>query len=259
MKKTIMLFAIFLISTYIFGIQLKIYTEDSPPLNFVNNDGKVDGFSTEIVKAIQKKIGDTSTIEVLPWNRAYYLATQTGEENVLLYSTTFSEDRRDLFHWVGPIFDNSWTFYALRDRDITINSLEDAKKVNKVGTYTSDIREEFLKKEGFTNIASFRNTKNNILALQTGRTDLWLTSSVGFQHIAKNENIDPKLFKSVYKIKTVGLFIAFSKTTDKEIVDQWQEAYNVLKEEGVIGEICQKWGIEIPEYKIPDLQTKSEN
>lgn len=259
MKKYLLLFTFFLMSICIFGIQLKIYTEDSPPLNFINENGEIDGFSTEIVKAIQKKLGDTYTIEVLPWNRAYLLATQKGEGNIILYSTTFSEERRDLFHWVGPIFDNSWTFYALRDKNIEINSLEDAKKVNKVGTYTSDVREEFLKKEGFTNIASFRNTKNNIFALKSGRTDLWLSSTLGFQHIAKEENIDPKLFKAVYKIKTVGLFITFSKSTSKEIVDQWQNAYDSLKQEGIIEEICKKWGIDVPEYKIPSLETKSEN
>jgi ABC-type amino acid transport substrate-binding protein len=42
-------------------------------------------------------------------------------------------------------------------------------------------------------------------------------------------------------------------------VDQWQNAYDSLKQEGIIEEICKKWGIDVPEYKIPSLETKSEN
>lgn len=254
MKKYVLLCILFLISATTFGTELKIYTEESPPLNFINKNGEVDGFSTDIVKEIQRRIGNTSKIEAVPWARAYHLATKEKVPNIMLYSTTFSEERRNLFYWVGPLFDNSWTFYSLSTNDIKINSLEDAKKVNKIGTYTSDVREQFLKKNGFENIASFRNTQNNILALKTGRTDLWITSTIGFKHIAEKEEIDQNIFKPVYKVKTVGLFIAFSKNTDKKIVEEWQNTYNIIKEDGTLMKICKKWNIDFPEYKIPKIK-----
>lgn len=250
MLRHLLLFIFFSFS--LLSQELKIYTEESPPINFLNTNGEIDGYSTEIVREIQKRIGDTSTIELLPWNRAYNLAIKKNNPNVALYSTSFSEERRNLFHWVGPLFDNTWTFYALASKEILINSFEDAKKVNKIGTYASDIREQFLYEQGFQNIASFRNSETNIHALLSGRIDLWLTSNIGFNSIAKKEKVDPMLFKEIYTVKNNGLYIVFSLDTSKVIVDKWSKAYEEMRNDGTLKKIGEKWGIPFPNFKIPE-------
>ncbi|WP_339938309.1 hypothetical protein [Undibacterium luofuense] len=52
------------------GNELTIYTEDWPPVTFKNGD-KPDGMAVEVVQELQRRIGNTSAIQVVPWNRAY--------------------------------------------------------------------------------------------------------------------------------------------------------------------------------------------
>ncbi len=54
------------------------------------------GPSVDIVREIQRRIGSTEEIKVLPWVRAYKLALE--EENVVLFSTTYSKIRLNKFN-----------------------------------------------------------------------------------------------------------------------------------------------------------------
>lgn len=249
MFKYLLILIIF--TTSILSQELKIYTEESPPMNFLNKQGEIDGYSTEVVREIQRRTGDISLIEMLPWNRAYNLAIKKNNPNVILYSTAFSEERRELFHWLGPLYDNTWSFYALASRNIVINSLEDAKKVGKIGTYTSDIREQFLYEQGFENLASFRNQNANILALINNRIDLWISSNLTFNTIVKKENVNTELFEEVYTIKTAGVYIVFSISTAMDIVRRWTDAFEEMKSDGTLNKIREKWNIPLAKFKIP--------
>ena len=64
--------------------KIRILTEDYPPFNYVDTNGKIIGQSTEVVKSIMGKLGQDITIEVMPWAQAYQL-TQT-DPGTALYS-----------------------------------------------------------------------------------------------------------------------------------------------------------------------------
>ena len=251
MKIPIVFTLLLLLSSFVFAENFIIYTEESPPLNFINEHGEVDGFSTDIVKAIQELIGDNSAIQVVPWARGYQAVLTPGRPNVALYSTTFSEERRDLFHWVGPIAENTWELFSLKNSGIVINSLEDARKVNAIGTYIADVREQYLKSRGFTNLDSVSSVELNMLKLKAGRIDLWISSELGLVSIAEEMKIDPKIFEPVYTVKEVGLFIVFNLSTSVSTVEKWQNAYQELKDNGTLQKIADKWNLSVPQYSIP--------
>jgi polar amino acid transport system substrate-binding protein len=48
---------------------LALYCEDDRPLQFVGSDGKLTGFTIEIVQEIQKRLGNNDPIQVVPWAR----------------------------------------------------------------------------------------------------------------------------------------------------------------------------------------------
>lgn len=129
--------------------------------------------------------------------------------------------------------------------------MEDAKKVGKIGTYTSDIREQFLYEQGFENLASFRNQNANILALINNRIDLWISSNLAFNTIAKKENVNTELFEEVYTIKTTGVYIVFSISTAMDIVRRWTDAFEEMKSDGTLNKIREKWNIPLAKFKIP--------
>ena len=98
-------------------------------------DGKVTGFATEVVQEILKRLNQPDNIKMMAWDDAYNLAL--AEKNVVLFSTTRTEQRESLFHWVGPIGSYRDILYARSGSGIVINNLEDAKKVGNCLLYTS--------------------------------------------------------------------------------------------------------------------------
>ncbi len=229
--------------------ELTIYTENAPPINYIDKDGKVTGSAAEIVQEIQRRIHSSDVISVLPWKRAYREATE--KSNVALFSTTFTEQRRNLFKWVGPVAQISWVLYARADSDVVINGLEDAKKVDSIGTYLADVREQFLKSEGFTNIQSTTDTSQNLRKLLKGRITLWFSSNLGARELTKEEGISFDQIKPVYTVKSTGLYIVFNKETPDATVGKWQQAYEEIKNDGTLKRISEKWNHPYPDYVIP--------
>ncbi|NIQ88108.1 MAG: transporter substrate-binding domain-containing protein, partial [Deltaproteobacteria bacterium] len=108
--------------------ELIILTENLPPLNYVE-DGVLVGPSVDTVKEIQRRVGSQEEIKVYPWARAYQMALE--EENVVLFGMTHTEVRHDQFKWIGPLATKRDILVAKKGSGITINSLEDAKKVKR--------------------------------------------------------------------------------------------------------------------------------
>ncbi len=105
MKRLCLLLLMLLLSASLAcAAELRIITEIAPPLNYTEDGtetGKLTGQAAEIVKEVQKRIGDATPIEVMPWARGYSLVQ--SEPNVMLFSTTRTEAREGLLQWVGPV------------------------------------------------------------------------------------------------------------------------------------------------------------
>ncbi|MFC1850968.1 substrate-binding periplasmic protein [candidate division CSSED10-310 bacterium] len=228
--------------------ELKIYTEDSIPLNYINEKGVLTGSVVEIVQEIQSRIDSRDPILVMPWKRAYQETIR--EPNVVLFSMTFTEQRRDLFNWVGPVAQISWVFYARADSKIVLKSLDEAKNVKRIGTYLGDVREQFLKAKGFTNLENTNSSVQNLHKLLLGRITLWASSDLGARELIKEEGIDVKSVKPAFSFKSFGLYIAFSKKTSNTIIEKWQKAYTEIKSDGTLANICWKWGHTLPTHTI---------
>lgn len=221
--------------------KLTILTENLPPLNYVENDTLV-GSSVEIVREIQQRTGSNEPIEVYPWARAYKMALE--EENVILFGMTYTQDRSTLFKWVGPLATKRDILLARKDARLSITSLEDAKKVERIGTLRDDVRGKLLKKKGFTNLEPVSDEQKNAQKLALGRIDLWAYKKPGFRTVCTLAEVDPDQFVEVAHLKKSELKIAFSKKTSDTIVARWQSAFDDMVKDGTIQKIKDKWNIE---------------
>ena len=221
--------------------ELTILTENLPPLNYVQGDILV-GPSVDIVREIQRRVGSTVPIRVYPWARAYKMALE--EKNVVLFSTTYTEDRKDRFKWIGPLATKRDILVARKDAGITIKTLADAKQVSRIGTLRDDTRERFLLMHGFTNLESVSDEQKNAQKLMLGRIDLWAYKKPGFRTVCKLAEVDPDLFVEVAHLKESELKIAFSKKTSDAIVARWQKAFDDMMADGTVQQIKDKWNID---------------
>jgi len=243
MKKFFLLMA----SVFIFSVQpllsaeLTILTENMPPLNYLK-DGVLVGPSVEIVKEIQKRVGSHEQIKVFPWARAYKMALE--KENVVLFGMTHTKDREDKFKWIGPLATKRDILVAKKDSGIVINSLEDAKKVKRIGTLRDDTRERLLKSHGFTNLESVSDEQKNAKKLAAGRIDLWTYKKPGLKTVCELAGVDYNEFEEVFHLRKIDLSIAFSKKTSDSIVEKWRNAFNEMLNDGTIQRIRNKWNVE---------------
>jgi len=220
-------------------VKLKIYTEDSPPGNYLKK-GEIEGLAVDMVREILVRLKLPDNIEVVPWARGYTLAL--NQPNVALFSTTRLPQREKRFKWVGPLYTQTWGFYGKKGSGLKINSLEDAKKVDRIGTYHKDAKEQFLKRNGFVNLVSTNKNISNIKRLIEGNLDLWVSSDFNMPYLAKQAGVDPDQLELIYAFRSVDNYIAFSLQTPDDLIKTWQQTLDNIKSDGTYTTFCRKYG-----------------
>jgi len=221
-------------------VELQIITEEFAPFNFQSKDGQITGQSTEIVQEILSRLNLKIDIRLMPWNDGYELALY--EQDVVLYSTFRTAEREELFQWVGPIGSDEYVFYALKNFNLSIYSLEEAKKVQAIGVVQDDARHQFLEKNKVTNLKLYPNDAECYRALENGDVNLVVGSKATMAQMARQAGVDPSELKPVYSLRKTPLYIAFNKNTSKDIVKQWQDTLDEMKRDGTFDEINVRWG-----------------
>jgi len=163
------------------------------------------------------------------------------DPNVALFSTTRLPQREKKFKWVGPLYKQTWGFYAKKGSEIRIHSLDDAKQIPRIGTYHKDAKEQFLQKKGFSNLVSTNKNISNIRHLVEGNIDLWVSSDFNMPYLAKQAGISPDQLEFVYAFREVNNYIAFSLQTANDIVEKWQNTLDNIIKDGTYEKLSNKY------------------
>ncbi len=217
---------------------LTFLTIDLPPFGTLK-DGKPVGFAVEILHEIIQRLGRMDTIEFGDWNVVYKRGLT--EPNTVLFPPSRTPAREELFKWVGPLIPEKVALFARKDSGLVINSLEDAKKVDRIATVKGYASEKLLRQKGFTNLVSQRSAIQCPDALKFGRVDLWISSNITMKQTALAANVDPNLFEPLFVVKEIPSYLAFSKSIPDEIVNQWQASLDDMKRDGSWERIVSNW------------------
>jgi polar amino acid transport system substrate-binding protein len=191
-----------------------------------------------IVREILRRLKMPDNIQTVPWARGYTLALT--QPNVALFSTTRLPQREKLFKWVGPLYSQTWGFYARKDSSIKISSMDQARAVARIGTYYKDAKEQYLLANGFRNLVSTNNNLGNIRHLMDGSIDLWVSSDFNMPYLAQQAGINADRLKLVFPFKRVQNYIAFSNQSSDSLVTLWQQTLDELKHDGTYDRLCIK-------------------
>lgn len=244
MKKLCLPVVLILITISAFAQEVKIVTENYPPYNYEEN-GKVKGVSTEIVRSVLKEMGLNIKITVYPWARTYRLALE--EPNTLIYSIARTPEREHKFKWVGVIAPADQVLLSLKERtDIKLNNLDDTRKY-KIGTVRDDVIEHHLLSNGFKvgkNIDRCNNYNSNIKKLLRKRIDLCAIGKlVGYNILRKIGHEPGDTVKQVYRFDVLseGVNMAFQKDTPDEVVNKFRRGLEKIKENKTYDKILSKY------------------
>lgn len=249
LMQKILLFIFLLFSTLAFGkdAELTLLTENAPPNNYLNKEGKLTGGATAIIQELIKRTKHKGHIEILPWPRAYKRIQE--EENVGLFCMGRTPEREDLFLWLGPLFKIEVNLMAKKTKKIKLNSLQEAKNKHRIGTIYNDVREQFLRNHGFTNLDPVNTDPQNALKLYQDRIDLWVVPKQDAEIVFRDLKIDPNLFESVYTVQEFDLYLAFSKNTHYLLFEKWKKAFGEIKKDGTLEKMRKSHHLLVPSSK----------
>ncbi len=232
----------------------RLITVEEPPASYNNAEQHPDGFAVEIVQAIQRQLGDSSPIELMPEGRAVLTAEQ--DSNVLLFSFSRTPEREARYHWLLPVVRKNWQIYQLPQQRRVLQNLSDLRKLEAIGVVRGDVRETFLIQQGFTNLVAVTNHTQNLQLLQSGRVEAIASDSLELAYLLRqqpSESLVPELLpKLAMTLSSSDAYLMMPKTAAPALVLRWQQAILALQRNGELAAIASKWQQRIEQ----DLQQK---
>lgn len=214
--------------------ELTIVTEEVPPYCFLH-DGKADGALADLVRAIQQRIGGDEPIKVMPWARAYHLATH--EPNVLIFPTIRNPEREAQFKWVGPVQRVSTRIMGTGASRMRLADVAELRQIGKIGTIRGYYYESDLAAIGVTNLDPSPTPDSMLKKLFSGRVSAIVVDdlvAVNWLRIFGKSRDD---LIPLFVLSERDLYLAFSKDTADETIALWQGALDRLKQDGSFNHI----------------------
>jgi polar amino acid transport system substrate-binding protein len=229
----------FAISAVAHSETIKAVTETTP-YTFLKGD-RVVGTATEVVEKTLQAAGLTDyQVKLYPWARAYDMALK--EPGVLIYLIARTPVREQQFQWAGEIMKIQYHLYRLRERgDIHVKTLADAKNYT-VGVMRDDVRQQYLQTKGFYRLAVSSQWIDNFNKLVKRQVDLVPLTEDDANSLCKQANFDCAGLERVLTLDeaSTGLYMAFSTSTDANIVQKTRAAFDKLKADGTVRRIMEK-------------------
>ncbi len=223
---------------------IKILTEEFPPYNFTVN-GKITGFSTEVVEAVLKEIKVQGDFQSMPWARAYETVQNT--KSTLIYTIGRTQEREKLFKWVGVVAPADFYLFSLQGKNLKLDQLDEAKKY-QVATVNEDVGEQFLVSKGFVkgkNLQSSVKYEFNYEKLKRGRVDLWIIPELTAYYLARQAGDDPvKVLVKSHRVNGLGsdgYYMAFGLKTPDALVERFRGGLDTIKKNGTFDSLKRKW------------------
>jgi polar amino acid transport system substrate-binding protein len=225
-------------------------TENYPPYNYADGNDEPQGISIEIlnkVLKIMKRANDK--INVKPWPRGYSQAQREGQYNVL-FSTTRTKERENLFKWFGPI---SKTIVSIWGHKIDKDFKFDKEDINNYQycVIKNDIAELTLKELGVKeeNLLRVDSTLQMLkLVMDRGekkkKVDFLAYENNVISWEIKKNNLNLDEYSKVYDIKEGELWYSVNKTFSDEQLKVFQNAFDeALKDSDLKETLKSKFGI----------------
>lgn len=223
---------------------LNIFTEYYPPFNY-EEENETKGISVDLLLEVTDEMGvdfEKSDIQLKQWSKVYQ---QTKDQpGNMLFSTTRTEERENLFKWAGPISSNQFCLIVKKDSGVTVTDIDDImEKDLKITVVHDDVAQQLLLSKGvpadnmidrpFPGLCIMDLHRGNVDAMAYGKhAVMWMLGLYGF---------DSYDYKSAHTIQEADLYYAFNPGVDDGIVNRFQKALDTVKASGRFDMILQEY------------------
>jgi polar amino acid transport system substrate-binding protein len=209
----------------------RIITEEWPPYNYSSGE-RVEGYSTDVARAIMRRLGLALPIVILPGLRAKTTLDEGG--GILFFSMFRTPDREASYKWIGPIDEASFYFYKRKGSSLAVSTLEDARAASSIACRNYGLVFNYLKSEGFVNLDTSSNAEGIYKKVVEGRCDLAIGETpLGVRYILGRLGLPPDSLEPVgLSILDANLYIVGSKDLDDSEVARWRSALGAMRASG---------------------------
>ncbi len=225
----------------------RVLVDDShPPFSYSDENGDAQGITVQMLTALLTRMNQSTTIESMPWRRTAVLASTTP--NLLMASVMQLPERKAQYLWLGPLFRESISLYALQSRHLRIDSAAAVQQLStlRIGTRRDSAGYRQLLKIGIPEgqIHVVDDPLQNLRKLQAGRLDLITLQPAVLDWHARHLGVPTDQFEPVYTLLPKTSFqLAASLNTDPTLVAQVQQALRELEADGTLPRIRTQAGL----------------
>lgn len=220
------------------ALSLTLYTHSLQGQTYIE-DGELRGkkaggkrsFNLELVREMMNRLKVKHTISEVPFKRGL-LKIKTGKE-IAFFNVSRTPTREPDMKWVGPLQIETDYLYKMKGTPLTIQTLEDARKVDSICVLNGGIHEEVLQKHNFGNLRVNNSYVSCFLMLKSGRVQLTPSaSSTVKQKLIKAEIPETDIVQTPVVIATSGGYLVFSNDVADAVIEQWQKVLDDMKKDG---------------------------
>ena len=136
-------------------------------------DGSHRGWAIEVAREALRRAGLSHSVEFLPFNRSVKMVQRTMDTiHPALYRNPKRENK---FTWIAKVHVVGNTFNTT---NVPVNSLAQARRLEKIGVEAGTAMEDYLTAQGFTNLELAERAEVNASKLAAGRIDAWFLTDV---------------------------------------------------------------------------------
>ena len=214
---------------------IKAFTAVLPPYT-LGSDKDMPGISHELLEEMSKRSGVAVEIEYLPWKRAQAVAQKTP--NSLLFTAARTKSRETTYNWIAEMVVANEVFATTTD---AVNSVEDARSLDRIATLGGTPREKHLNELGFENLQSTPDTATAARILTGGRVDAWYTFNQRVLYAVKEAGIDPETVVIGDAVRSSPMWLASNTEFDPVVSDKLATALAEMRTDGTYDAIVNKY------------------
>jgi len=210
-----------------------------PPLMY-EKEGKPAGFYFDLLQMMLKEMPHTITVKFYPVPRMLMMLAKSPDMFAL--GIARNAKREQEYKWVGPTIQPGVVLYKLKNRsDIHIQTLADARPY-KIGTGQAYAAKENLLQAGIPDdhIEEVTVDVQNIKKLFAQRIDLVITIDVVFLDLLRQEGHSTDEVEA-FRVDGMSMYYAFNKNTADQVILQFQQTLDRLKQTESYKELVKKY------------------
>lgn len=227
---------------------LNVVSEVLQPFQYQNEKGKAIGYSIEVLEAILSQTDYHAKYEFLPWPRAFKKAST--QKNTILLTVARTAEREKLFHWIGLVLRENYSFFSLKSSQLTPRkSIEELKK-HSIVVIKNSVLDRYLTQLNFPYVERSVDIPQTFRMLYKNRVDLIFKSHTSLRSQAESFGYDYEMLTEIYQVPDyhTDLYIAVSADSDPDVTQSLIEGFKLIETMGINKQLRDKWQLE---YILP--------